>query len=124
LGKGLALGLVGATLLAGAIVLSARSTGPWEIRIVAREMTFYVDGEAEPNPTLRLHAGEDVRIVFRNEDAGIKHNFTIPEWGVATRRVDGRGETSIAFRAPDQAVTRNYQCTPHAAMMRGTIAVE
>ena len=41
----------------GAIVLSARDPGPREIRLVARDMTFYVEGRPEPNPTLRLRPG-------------------------------------------------------------------
>jgi plastocyanin domain-containing protein len=125
LARGLAAGVVvAAAVVVCAIVLSARSPAPREIHIVAREMTFYVDGEDEPNPTLHLRAGEDVRIVFRNDDAGIKHDFTIPDWGVATRRLAGKSETTISFRAPAQRTAPTYQCGPHAAMMRGTIAVE
>jgi plastocyanin len=125
LAKGLAAAVVVAAAVAVcAIVLSARAPAPREIHIVAREMTFYLDGEAAPNPTLHLRAGEEVRIVFRNEDMGIKHDFTIPEWGIATGRLEGKSETTISFRAPGQATTPNYQCGPHSAMMRGTIAVE
>ena len=72
----------------------------------------------------RLRSGEDVRIVFRNDDAGIKHDFTIPDWGVATRRLQGKSETAISVRVPARRTPPNYQCGPHAAMMRGTIAVE
>ena len=90
-----------ATVAVCAIALSARPSVTREIHIVARDMTFYVDGATDPNPTLRLRAGEDVRFVFRNDDAGIKHDFTIPEWGVVTRRVEGKGEASVTFRAPE-----------------------
>ena len=92
--------------------------------MVARDMTFYLDGETDPNPTLRLHAGEEVRLVFRNDDPGMKHDFTIPGWGVVTKRVEGKGEASVTFRAPEGPATLTYQCTPHSAMMKGTIAVE
>jgi plastocyanin len=124
LAKALGAGLVAAAVVACAIVVSARSSGPREIHVVAREMTFYVDGEVEPNPTLHVRAGEEVKIVFRNEDAGIKHDFTIPDLGVATRRVEGKAETTVTFRAPARATAPGYQCSPHAAMMRGTIAIE
>jgi plastocyanin len=124
LANGVAAGVAAAAAVACAIVLSARSPASREIHVVAREMTFYLDGEVEPNPTIHMRVGEEVRIVFRNEDPGIRHDLTIPEWGIATKRVEGKGETAISFRVPGQAMTRTYQCGPHAAMMRGTISVE
>lgn len=107
-----------------AIALSARDSSAREIRIVARGMTFYVEGSAEPNPVLRLRRGEDVRIVFSNQDAGMKHDFTVPAWGLETKVLSGPGETAVDFRAPATAGAGVYACTPHSAMMRGTIAVE
>ena len=108
-----------------AIALSARGSAPREIRIVARDMTFYLEGGTEPNPVVRVRRGEHVRIVFVNQDAGMKHDFTVPAWGLETRALSGRGETSINFRAPARAAAGAYACTPHATMMRGTIiAVE
>src|SRR5687767_300183 len=63
---------------------ASESRGPAarEIHIVARDMTFYVDGRPEANPALRVRRGEHVRVVFRNEDAGMKHDFVIPDWDV------------------------------------------
>jgi plastocyanin len=110
--------------VAGAIVLPARVPAAREIRLVARDMTFYVDGQAEPNPTLRLRPGEAVRLVLRNEDEGMTHDFAIPEWGAGTRRLEGGEETTITFRAPDRPVSQTYKCRPHSAIMRGTIQVE
>jgi plastocyanin len=95
-----------------------------EIRIVARDMRFFVDGGMEPNPVLRVRRGEDVRVVFRNEDTGMKHDFTVPDWGLETKVLRGRGETSITFRVPASAGAGTYACTPHSTTMRGTIAVE
>ena len=95
-----------------------------EIQIVARDMTFYVDGRPEPNPALRVRRGEHVRVVLRNEDAGMKHDFVIPEWDVETKTLSGKGATSITFSVPDRATSGSYICTPHVSMMRGTIAVE
>jgi plastocyanin domain-containing protein len=107
-----------------AIVLSARDVPAREIRIVARNMTFYVDGSAEPNPAIRVRAGERVRLLFRNDDPGTKHDFVMPALGVETTLLRARTETSIVFRAPTQPSTSTYECTPHASMMRGTITVE
>ncbi len=111
-------------LVTGALVISARSPAPREIRIVVRDMAFYVAGQAEPNPTLRLHAGQEIRLVLRNEDEGMTHDFAIPGIGAATRRLEGGEEASIAFRVPDRPGTLPYTCRPHARMMRGTILVE
>jgi plastocyanin len=113
-----------AAVAACAIALSARDSTAREIRIVARDMTFYLEGSAEPNPVLRVRRGEDVRIVLVNQDAGMKHDFTVPAWGLETKVLSGRGETSISFRAPANVGSGTYACTPHSTMMRGTIAVE
>jgi plastocyanin len=123
LAKGLsAIALVLAAV--GAIVLSARDSGPREIRLVARDMTFYVEGQPEPNPTLRLRAGESVRLVLRNDDAGMTHDFAVPGWKAATRRIESGEEASVTFRAPDRAASEPYTCRPHAKIMRGTILIE
>lgn len=104
-------------------LLSAPGPEPREIRLVARDMTFYAEGSADPNPSLSVRPGQTVRIVFRNTDVGMRHDFTIPDWGVATHAIAGRGETAVVFRAPERG-RAHYTCTPHAAVMKGTIAVE
>jgi plastocyanin len=109
---------------AGAIALSARGPAAREIRLVARDMTFYVEGQAEPNPTLRIRAGETVRLILRNDDEGMTHDFAVPEWGAVTRRLEGGEEAAITFRAPDRPVSLPYNCRPHSKIMRGTILVE
>jgi plastocyanin len=124
LGKALAAGLVVGAMAFGAIALSARAPAPREIRIVARDMTFYLEGQTDPNPTLRLRAGETVRLVLRNEDEGMRHDFAIPDWKAATKRIERGEETSVTFRAPDGPSSQGYKCRPHGAIMRGTILVE
>jgi plastocyanin len=98
---------------------------PREIRLVAREMAFFVDGDVTANPTLRLKAGERVRLVLRNEDAGMTHDFAINAWKIGTKTLTAKGEeTAVVFRVPGERGTTSYQCTPHAQMMRGSIQVE
>jgi plastocyanin len=97
---------------------------PREIRLVARDMTYYLEGAAEPNPTLRLRAGETVRLVLRNEDRGMKHDFTVPEWSAATPLIRGQRETAVVLTAPSPGARATYHCTPHEETMRGTIIVE
>jgi plastocyanin len=94
-----------------------------EIRIVARDMTFYVDGQPAPNPTLHARAGERLRIVFRNADVGMSHDFVVRPWRVNTRLLKGRGEDAIEFTVPLTRGTYLYTCTPHAEMMSGMLVV-
>jgi plastocyanin len=95
-----------------------------EIVLVARDMAFFLPGETTPNPVLRLKRGERIALTLRNEDAGIAHDFAIPAWDVATKKLDGEGSDRVVFRVPDKAGPADYLCNPHAVMMFGAIAVE
>jgi plastocyanin len=95
-----------------------------EIRLVARGMTFYLDGSGEANPTLRLHAGETVRLVLRNEDRGMTHDFTVRGWNAATPPVAGLRDGSVTVTAPARGTRTGYYCSPHQQTMKGTIIVE
>src|SRR5215510_15618654 len=80
-----------AAVAAGAVFLtSARGTrasvGPDRV-IVLTAKGYAFHGEGDPgdvsNPPLRLRAGERVRVVVRNSEAGdVEHNFKIPGLGV------------------------------------------
>ena len=114
-----------AALPRGAVIVPAGDPAPREIRIVVKDMTFYVDGQDMPNPMLRVNAGEQVRITLRNEDAGMTHDFAVASWKVGTRALMDKGEEdALVFRVPYQRGTTAYHCTPHSEMMRGTIQVE
>ena len=71
-----------------------------EIHLVAKDMTFYVDGQNAPNPTLHARPGERIRIVLRNTDVGMSHDFVIRSWSVNTRLLKGKGQDSIEFTVP------------------------
>jgi plastocyanin len=119
----IAVAALAATLLP--MLASSGSDGVHEIRLVVRDMSFYVEGDPKPNPTLSVRAGEQVRLVVRNDDAGMRHDFAVAAWQVATRMLEDRGEQdTITFRAPAERGDQTYQCTPHAKMMRGTIRVQ
>lgn len=94
-----------------------------EIHVVVRGMTFYVAGQAAPNPTLYARPGERLRIVLRNTDVGMSHDFAIRSWHVSTQLLKGKGEDSIEFTVPDTRGSHLYSCSPHAEMMGGTIVV-
>jgi len=112
-----------ATLLP--MIASSGADTPRDIRIVVRDMAFYVDGGTEPNPAIALRAGEQVRVHLRNEDAGMRHDFAIQAWTVSTKLLEERGEEdAVIFRVPGERGTAAYLCTPHAKMMSGTIRIE
>ena len=95
-----------------------------EVRLVVRDMSFYLEGSKEPNPTLTFRAGERVKIVLKNEDAGIDHDFSVAAWHAKTKILEGRGEDSIVIKVPSTRGTESYTCTPHSEMMRGAIRIE
>ena len=103
----------------------AAAAKPREIRIVAKDMTFYVNGIQTPNPTLRVKAGERIRLVLRNEDPGMTHDFSVKAWKVTTKTLTQKGqEDDVVFRVPKRRGETPYQCTPHPEMMKGSIQVE
>lgn len=118
--------IVVAALAAAALLpmLGASREHDREVRLVAIDRTFYVEGEPTPNPTLRLRAGERVRLVLRNEDEGMRHDLKIREWNVAVPPISGKGERAVSFRVPDWRGIASYACTPHASSMAGSIAIE
>jgi plastocyanin len=124
----LAAGIIGiGALLATLLPMRAftTATGPRTLTLVVRDMTFYMEGNPEPNPTIVLKAGEWVKLHLRNEDAGMRHDFAVKAWDITTRILEDRGEEdTISFRVPDTTGTTPYICTPHAKMMSGTLRVE
>jgi plastocyanin len=113
--------LVAAGMLLPRLVSTRESVR--EITITARDMSFIVSEITGPNPTLGLTAGEQVKVTLRNDDKGMLHDFSIPEWGVRTGSVEWGEKRTIAFRVPTTPSTPSYVCTPHSAMMSGRIIV-
>ncbi len=109
----------------GVALLVGSRERPREIRLVARDMAFYVDGQDVPNPTLKLHAGEEVRVVVSNADAGMAHDFGVSAWDVRTPLLTARAsQAAVVLHAPRARGSHEYTCGPHSAIMRGTIEVE
>ena len=116
-------GLTGLAI-AGLLPLVADAIdAPREIVLVARDMTFYLEGQAQPNPTIRVTAGEEVRVVLRNEEAGIIHDFTVEPWRVAVAPLSGNETGTVVFPRARRPGRYPYVCTPHSEMMRGIIEV-
>jgi plastocyanin len=96
-----------------------------DVVLVVRDMAFHVAGASgATNPTLSFTAGSRVRVTLRNEQPGVTHNFAIPAWNVDTGNLAGPGEARIEFVVPHGKGLEGYQCTPHAAMMKGRIVVK
>lgn len=106
------------------MIASAPADPVREVRIVTRDMTFYVEGSDEPNPTLTFRAGEQVRILLKNEDDGMDHDFSVPAWQTKTKLLTGRGDATLLIKVPTTKGTESYTCTPHAEIMRGIIRIE
>ena len=122
-GKGVA--ALAVVLIVGAL-LPVLSTSPSrEIVLVARGMAFYVDGDfSTPNPTIHVPAGESVRIVLRNDDPGIRHDFAVPALGEALDPIAASQTASLIVDLPDAPGTYEYVCRPHMLMMKGAIVVD
>ena len=118
----------GATLIALAVILprvvSSSSDGVREIHLVARDMTYYLDGQNDPNPTLHLFRGERVRVRLSNRDPGMSHDFGVLAWKKGTRLIEAPADAVVDLTAPDVPGDAAYACTPHGQMMRGTIRIE
>ena len=87
------------------------------------EMCIRDSGDAEANPRIRMEAGETIRLVLWNKQPGVVHDFVVGAWQVATPRLRGRERDSLVFQVPEAVGHYVYECSPHSAMMRGTIEV-
>ena len=114
--------VVMAVIVLGAIAFA--STRPSrEITLVVRGMAFYVEGRDEPNPMLFVNPGERVRVVVKNQDRGIRHDFAVPVSGAALEPLQWNQSDEVVFDAPDTPGKYDYWCRPHMTMMRGSIVV-
>ena len=123
------------SILTGLLLLAAMTVTVWaftggaaterEVTLHARGMAFYLPGSDAPNPTLRVTAGETVRVTVINDDPGVKHDLAVKKLGVAiaplAMTAGSRG--SASFEAPALPGRYPYVCTFHAQMMRGVLEV-
>ena len=105
-------------------VAAVTPTEDREITLVARGMAFYLLGDpTTPNPTITLKAGERVRIVLRNDDRGMTHDFAVPAVDAALDPIDWNEDEDVTFDVPTTPGRYEYICRPHMLMMRGQIIV-
>ena len=111
-------------LVVGGFLPVLSSAPAREIVLVADNMTFST--EADPsglNPVLEVRAWEVVRVVLRNEERGMRHDFAVPALGVALDLVDWNRQGAVTFVAPSEPGDYEFICHPHQLMMRGILRV-
>ena len=107
-----------------AAVAGCTRSGPREVLIVARGMTFTLPSNpSAANPTIRLEAGDQVKLTLKNDAPGLMHDFRIPAWKIQTDQIRVGDSTSVTFTVPSGSGRVEYHCGPHATMMRGVIEV-
>ena len=111
-------------LLLGAFSFALTRPAPREITLVVRGMAFHLEEGGLPNPTIRLKAGERVRIVLRNEERGIRHDFASPAMQAALDPIGWNETGDVTFVVPDAPGSYDYWCRPHMLMMRGKLIVQ
>jgi plastocyanin len=95
-----------------------------EVVLVAQDMTFRLEADpSTPNPVITVSAGETVRVVLKNRDAGMMHDFAVPALGAAMDAVKSEQQQVITFEAPATPGSYEYLCRPHTLMMKGTLRV-
>jgi len=98
---------------------------PREINLVAQNMTFYLEDNAQViNPVINVFPGEHIRVVLKNEDRGMTHYFSIPSIDAATAGVSWNHKKEIVFVAPMESGAYDYICHPHLLKMRGILRVQ
>jgi len=113
-----------AVLLRAVLLPALTATPTREITLVTSGMAFYIEGDAgTPNPTIEVTAGERVRIVLRNQDRGMTHDFAVPAVAAAMDAIRWNESGDVTFDVPDTPGTYQYECRPHRLMMRGVLRV-
>jgi len=96
-----------------------------EVMLVAKDMAFYLESDPKTaNPVIEARAGETLRVVLRNRDRGMTHDFSVPASDAGTNAIDWNQEDEVTFDVPDEPGTYEYVCRPHLLMMKGQLIVQ
>jgi plastocyanin len=111
-------------MLVIALLPALSSTPAREITLVVKGMAFYLEDDVTtPNPTIDIKAGERVRIVIKNQDRGLTHDFAFPAAEAVSKELTWNQTGQVSFTAPKTPGTFEYYCQPHRLMMKGIIRV-
>ena len=114
-----------AVILLVTLLPALSSTPTREVTLVVKGMSFYLEGDlTTPNPTIEMKAGERVRIVVKNQERGVTHDFAFPAAGAVMNELTWNQTGEVGFEAPTKPGTYEYFCQPHRLMMKGIIQVE
>lgn len=118
---------VGLVTLLGTVVLVPRLAGgnakARKVVLVARDMSFRVPGQTAENPVIRVSRGEAIQLVLQNDDDGINHDVSVPEWGVGVAALPSGTRGVVNVRVPDKVGRVEYICKRHGVMMKGIIEI-
>jgi plastocyanin len=113
-----------AAVLAAALLVGACSSAPPPASFSGQSITVVAIGlKFQPNE-ITLPAGQPLRIVLDNQDAGVPHNVHVFQGDTDLGRsttVSGPGQTEVRF-GPLTAGTYQFACEVHPSMT-GTITV-
>jgi len=111
-------------MLVVALLPALSATPTREVTLVARGMAFYLEDDLKTaNPTIDVKAGERVRIVIRNEERGLTHDFAFPSARALSKQLTWNQTGQVKFKAPKTPGSYEYFCQPHRLMMKGIIRV-
>ena len=120
-----AIAALAAVILLVTLLPALSSTPTREVTLVVKGMSFYLEGDlTTPNPTIEMKAGERVRIVVKNQERGVTHDFAFPAAGTVMNELSLNQTGEVGFAAPTKPGTYEYFCQPHRLMMKGIIQVE
>lgn len=122
--SGKVVGAVAALIVVAALLPLVSQSTTREIALVADDMAFYLEGDpSRPNPTIEVKAGERVRVVLRNQERGLIHDFALPEVGAGINQLRWNERGDVTFDVPNVPGTYEYICRPHMLMMKGIFRV-
>jgi plastocyanin len=116
--------MAAAVMVVAALLPVMTKTPSRDVTLVVRGMAFYLDGDFEhPNPAIEAKAGERIRVIVRNEERGVTHDFAVPAVGASTDLLGWHDADQVTFEVPATPGTYEYVCNPHRLMMSGRIVV-
>lgn len=111
-------------LATGLLPAMTTKAPPRQVTLVAKGMAFYVEGDGRSaNPPIEARVGETLRVVLRNQERGVTHDFAVPAVDAATRALNWNEEDDVTFDVPGEPGTYEYICRPHVLMMKGQLIV-
>ena len=117
------IGGLAASMLVLTLMPALSSPPTREITLLARGMAFYLEDDPEtPNPVIEVRAGERIRLVLRNQERGMTHDFAVKDLDAAMNPIRWNESSDIVIDVP-QPGTYEYVCRPHSLMMRGEFRV-